>query len=180
MKVVSENSEAELARREATLKMRWVLRELAANLMRITRGAGEPWEVGRQTQELVNTLVAHREACGHMPGSEEIAAALAIEERNWAQGVSDAASEMLDAGDTIVRGCLQIAASHLLGQNTQLAAARDEMHEGIRYLEEIREKYKGLPIRQRAQSQADIDLKKRIQEARASIKAQRRRKGAQP
>src|SRR5215470_14305441 len=133
MKVVAENTENDdLARREAVLKVQSALRELAANLMRTVQGAGAPGEVGQQAQEFVNSLVAHREACGHMPGLDEIAAALSFEHREWSGGLSDAAMDRLDARDMIVRGCLQIAASELLGQSTQLATGRREMHQGIR------------------------------------------------
>jgi len=176
MKLVSENSEAELARRQAIDKVRLALRELAANLMRIVRGDGKPWEVGQQAQELVNTLVAYREACGHMPDPDEITAALSIEDK--AGGLSDVALDRLDARDTIVRGCLQIAASELLSQNTQLAAGWHEMHEGIRNLEDVRERK--LPTGQRPQSRADGELKRRIQEARANMKARPRTKKPQP
>ena len=60
IEVVSENSEEDLARRQAMDKVRWALRDLAANLMVITRGAGKPWEIGRQAQQLVNELLAYR------------------------------------------------------------------------------------------------------------------------
>jgi hypothetical protein len=173
MEVVSDDSEAELARREAMLKVRWALREIAANLMRITRGAGKSWEVGRQARELVNMLVAHREACGHLPASDEITAALSIDDRHWTEELGDAAGEMLDVRDRIVRGCLQIAASELLGQNTQLAAGRSEMYEGIRDPEAIREKNRALPARHKAPSRIDVDLRRRIHEARAKGKKPR-------
>jgi hypothetical protein len=40
--IVSENSEADIARHSALARVEWRLRELAANLLRIIRGAGKP------------------------------------------------------------------------------------------------------------------------------------------
>jgi hypothetical protein len=43
MRIVSENSEADFARNTAMAKVDWALRDLTANLMRVTRGAGRPY-----------------------------------------------------------------------------------------------------------------------------------------
>jgi hypothetical protein len=55
MRIVSEKSEAQIARHQAEIardramnKASWALRELTANLLRVTRGAGKPYEIGRQ------------------------------------------------------------------------------------------------------------------------------------
>lgn len=52
MRLVSENSEAELARHTAEGQVKWKIRELAADLLRIIRGAGKPYEIMRQMVEL--------------------------------------------------------------------------------------------------------------------------------
>jgi hypothetical protein len=43
------------------------LRELTANLMRVTRGAGRPFQIGQQAQGLVEALIAYRDATGLYP-----------------------------------------------------------------------------------------------------------------
>jgi hypothetical protein len=140
MRVVSENSEQELARRkaeaareEAAEVVGAMLRELAANIMRVTRGAGKPWEIGRQTGALINSMVEYREAVGHYPSSEEISNALSLDlDPEVRARMSQENMMEIYARQRIVHGSLQIAASHLLGQRAQEAAGRHEMHEGMR------------------------------------------------
>jgi hypothetical protein len=60
MRIVSENSEADIARNNATTDVYNSLRELTANLLRATRGAGRAWEIGRQAQALIESLIEYR------------------------------------------------------------------------------------------------------------------------
>jgi hypothetical protein len=68
MEVVSENSEAELARRrredevaDALEQLGGRLRTLATNLLRIIRGAGKPSEI------VFQAMTAYHEAAGRWP-----------------------------------------------------------------------------------------------------------------
>jgi hypothetical protein len=133
MRVVSENSEAEIARQRAWSEVESHLRELAANFMRVTRGAGKPWEIGRQAQSLINAMQEHWDAVGHYPGSEAISNALSLDLDPDVRARMSAENMVeIYARQKIVRGCLQFAASHLLGQMTQESAGRSEMHDGMR------------------------------------------------
>ncbi|MFT8246599.1 hypothetical protein [Roseomonas sp. BN140053] len=146
MKVVAENSEAELeARRkqEATDRAREqvvrALRELAANLLRVIRGAGKPWTLGQDAAEVVIAIEAYQEIAGPTLFADDIAAALRIQEHyRHLPSLSSREAERLDAEEQVVRGALQVVASKLLGQRTQEAAGDDEMHRGIREFGEIR------------------------------------------
>jgi hypothetical protein len=79
MRVVSENSEAELAQKAAMAEVYWALRELTANLLRVTRGAGSAGEIARQAQAPLDGLIKYREAVGIYPSLYELADALAID-----------------------------------------------------------------------------------------------------
>ncbi len=81
MKLVSENSEAEFARTRYEAEIRWALRNLTANLIRITRGAGKPYEIVRQVDELARALRGYHDALGHWPRSDELENALAFDLR---------------------------------------------------------------------------------------------------
>src|SRR3546814_9772949 len=78
MEVVSSNSDAEIARNDALQGLRWRLRELAANLMRIARGAGKPHGVGEQVYAVLEGYRAYHAAAGYYPGNDEIADAVSI------------------------------------------------------------------------------------------------------
>jgi hypothetical protein len=141
MRIVSENSEADLAHQRAMAPVDWALRDLAANLMRVTRGAGRPHYVGRQAQALVEALSEYRDAIGYFPSPEEIANALAIERSpERIEQMSDEEFDLFRAEHAIVRGSLQIVASRLLDQKTQETAGEDEMYKGLGEIEAIRGK----------------------------------------
>jgi hypothetical protein len=64
MHTVSENSEADLARQRASDQVEWKIRELTANLLRITRGAGKPYEIMQQMVDLAETMRGYQAATG--------------------------------------------------------------------------------------------------------------------
>src|SRR6266849_2898075 len=79
MKIVSETSKVELARRKSMPAVSWAFRAFAANIMRVTRGAGNAHESGAQALKLVEELRVYREKVGHFPGPDEIADVLSPE-----------------------------------------------------------------------------------------------------
>jgi hypothetical protein len=116
------------------------LRELAGNILRVVRGAGRSYEIGRQAQDLIEALHAYRDAVGQFPASEAIDAALHIETPDEQLNQMDDEQEMVvTARQAIIRGALQIAASRLLGQRTQEAVGYSEMLNGARDMEKLRE-----------------------------------------
>jgi hypothetical protein len=109
-------------------------------MLRVIRGAGRPWEIGSQAQALIESMAEYHGMVGRFPSSEEVASALNIErDPEWMARASTKDRLFDDAKQTVIHGALQIAASRLLGQNTQEAAGRQEFFSGFTDLERIRE-----------------------------------------
>ena len=134
MRLISENSDADLARNQALLELRWPLRDLAANIMRVARGAGRGYEIGQQCVAVLRGIEAFREAVGHYPSDAEISEAISLRE-----GDRDRWDDMRYGLHEIMEGGLQFAASILLAQSTQEAAGRHQMIDGVRTLDKARE-----------------------------------------
>lgn len=137
MRVVSENSEAELARKRAIFDVERRLRELTANLLRVVRGAGRPYAIVSQALELAGAIVEYQTASGRPPAPEDFLGVLNFErgEDEMARFSSEVRAQLY-AEERMVRGALQIAASRLLGQNTQVRAGWGEMIDGKNALDE--------------------------------------------
>jgi hypothetical protein len=114
-------------------KVEWAVRQLTANLLRVTRGAGNAWEIGKQAQGLIEALIEYREVTGAYPSSYEITDALAIWRKQAdLESISDDRFDEISAEEAIIRGALRIVAARLLGQRLQEAAGDSEMSEGLR------------------------------------------------
>lgn len=111
------------------------LRELTANLLRVTRGAGRPEDILLQTTTLMASFAAYREARGSYPPADEIATALRLE--SVPDGADEGWSEWDGAVRVMVRGALQIAAADLLSQPPQARAGRKELFAGYRRIEKL-------------------------------------------
>lgn len=150
MKVVSETSAAEIERRRKeqererlTQNLEWRLRELTANLLRVCRGAGKPYEIGPQANALVAAFMAFFEATGQFPDNYHLTNMLhrpsaleSFREKGLDPTKYRGYLTREEAKQTIVRGALQMVASDLLGQTTQIRRGEDELHQGIRALDE--------------------------------------------
>jgi hypothetical protein len=140
MHIVSDRPDPEQPRRDALAAVRRALREMTANLLRMARGAGKPYLIVGQLNELTTALIAYSEKSGGMmPSDHEFKKALAPIEYDplFRSTYGDVEAERRDAIQQIVRGSLQLVASQMLGQSTQEAAGRSEMHAGSRALGEI-------------------------------------------
>jgi hypothetical protein len=141
MPTANEKSEADLVRQTASDQVDWKIRELTANLLRITRGAGKPEEIMRQMNDLAAAIRGYWDAFGLSPYGDEFARALDVSHdlettRNWS-------SENRDrdfAEHRIIRGALQVVASRLAHQTPHETLGRGEMYGGIKALEDIRAK----------------------------------------
>jgi hypothetical protein len=106
------------------------LRQLTANLLRITRGAGRPYEVFKQALQLLEACKEFREQLGYPPDPE------------FSQMLNTAPEFDAPDGDhalhSIVCGALQTTASRLLDQRLQIKAGERELSDGIRQLERAR------------------------------------------
>ncbi|MDR6292374.1 hypothetical protein E9232_004914 [Inquilinus ginsengisoli] len=147
MRVVSETPEEEIERRRAEKvrvraeqQVRLALQHLAANAMRITRGAGDAEELELAAREYVKTLDAYRKVAKIGPSVDKVRRMLdvgmdydALERMQYPDRTKTEGEEM------IVRGSLQVAASRLIGQRLQELAGRDEIQRGLGLLKEARE-----------------------------------------
>ncbi|KRQ92375.1 hypothetical protein [Bradyrhizobium valentinum] len=136
------------------------LRECAANVLRVVRGAGKPYELLVQMQEVVDKAIKYREAHGYYPSSDLILTKLALHDEYKQQRKRDDRGEINEESRHFLReegeftrlhalhvihcGALQIAASGLIGQDTQQRAGESELHRGLtmwqQWLEEQRRK----------------------------------------
>ena len=135
-RVVVENDGAAFRANWAKRGIHFPLRDLAANLMRITRGAGKPHDVGSQCSAVLEAFTKYRKEVGSWPSNYEILEALELDRPSDSLG--DEALEWETGIRTMVHGSLQIAASQLLGQKPQKAAGEHELFEGLRPIEERR------------------------------------------
>lgn len=140
VRLVSENTDKELAIARALGEVDRALAVLAANILRVVRGAGRPYELGEQAAAFLKALDAHWEAAGCGVSSDVLAEALSHPEpRHLIGKFSDDEVELKYAEHEIVRGALQIVASALLEQRTQETAGRSELNEGVREMARVRE-----------------------------------------
>jgi hypothetical protein len=139
MRTVSENSEADLTRKRASAQVAWTIRELTANLLRITRGAGKPYEVMRQMADLAEAIKGYQAATGLSSSPDEFARALDVSnDQETMQHWSAEDRHRDDAEGRIIRGVLQVVASRLVKQKTQETVGRHDMLDGLRALEDLR------------------------------------------
>ncbi len=112
------------------------LRELTANLLRVTRGAGCPDLVIQQTLALCNVFDGYKAAAGRDMPPEQVAAALKLGEIP-----EDDDEEAWPDWDRAVRGmvhgAMQVAAAELMAQHAQAAAGRKELFSGYRSIEKL-------------------------------------------
>jgi hypothetical protein len=87
------------------------LRELTANLLRVARGAGQPYAVMQQSVAFLEACEEYRDKLQRHP-SDHFTQMLNT-------GPDFDAPDLNHAEHTIVRGALQMTASRLLGQVTQ-------------------------------------------------------------
>lgn len=178
--IAAEQNEASLKQQEearrhaiAASDVRWALIELAANIMRVARGAGRSPDIGPQCVGVIESFEAYRQVVGMWPSSYEISAALAWmpdhEERgrlNWSEREYNVAD--------IVGGSLQIAASSLLHQLTQKAAGSSQMYRGLNEIYEQRRQ----AAEERSAAEATERRAKRATSSRVKAKPKRKPKKA--
>jgi len=142
-----DESKRQQAREWAEHEFSWTIREVAANTLRIIRGAGKPDELLLQMKRTIDAAVKFQEAHDFWP-QNLIANELQIQSRveNFHDGLregrytqatinpwsEDGTFEKMDAEYIIQCGALQTIASDLVGQLTQKRAGEREFHDGIR------------------------------------------------
>lgn len=131
----------------AEQELRDRLHETAANMLRIIRGAGKPYELVTQFNEVVKAAIKFKDAFGHWPPSHVLGEMLAMHDEVHAMDEKQAAGrftkEDMDrwyedgtmdrkyAIEAIKAGVLQTIASQFVGQTLQERAGESEMSDGI-------------------------------------------------
>ena len=143
MRLVSEQSEAEVARHRALEHLTPALRHLTANLMRITRGAGHPYRLVEEMVACLQAVQEYRDVVVYGPSTEEIQAALCPDEpeddfteeemnRCYDSGAWDRQQALLQ----IRRASLAMTAAMLVNQRLQISKAETDMRSATDRLEE--------------------------------------------
>ncbi len=134
MKLVSERSETAIAQEAAGTAVASAVRDLTANLILVSRGAGDAQDVGRQAMALIESFHEYHEAFGRLPG-QELTEFLDHDrlwgDVDWSRFDDDYADRHF-ATIKMVRGALQMTASSLLGQRNDYLAGERELHDGSR------------------------------------------------
>ena len=120
MKFVAENSASDIEAHHARVRVEHAVQELAANFLRIVRGAGKPYDLVRNVSAFIHAVVAYDEAKPRDPLSDVLYASLQVgRDRVSVEEFGEAEWLRAHGEDSIVRGAMQIAASRLLEQRTQ-------------------------------------------------------------
>ncbi len=139
MPTVSEEPATDFAREDAEERVAAALRELTANLIRVTRGAGAAYDIGRQAVVLIEAMKKFRDAAGVWPSSDGLSAMLDIRPEQRFSGEDGRRNALAGAEEVIMRGSLQMAASRLMGQQIQERMGQNEMRKGLSEIEALRQ-----------------------------------------
>lgn len=108
------------------------LRDLAVNLMRVSRGAGESYNLVRQISACAKAFHRYAEEKKHLPAASDLDAML-----DFRRPASD--QERTERRVTeIVRASLRIAAAELQGNRLQRDAGERDLYQAIRWFNEER------------------------------------------
>jgi hypothetical protein len=141
-----DERERERDRIWAKQEFSYAIRETAANMLRIIRGAGKPYELLLQMKTAIDTAIKFQELHHHWPFDvivndlqleDEMEAILSqgrkgeIDQARIDRWWKDGRFEKMMAVHTISKGVLQAIASELIGQNMQQRSGESELHQGI-------------------------------------------------
>jgi hypothetical protein len=135
LKVVAEQSDQERTVKFARSDIDFHLRQLAANVIRVVRGAGSSSDLVRQCHKVVECAHAYHEAAGHWPPAFELSEMLRIDEQD-VKG-SDFWINRHYAKEQMVSGALRLTAGRLVEQKLQEGHGEREMMDGFRSLERL-------------------------------------------
>jgi hypothetical protein len=154
LRVVSEQSEANIRKQRVHDQLTRDLRRFAVNFLRMTSGSGKPLDLQQQMQKVAASIRAYADAHDGAPAPKIIHQILdsrvaLLEYRPWIKDVEDAARQRWEAdGESdrskavagIIKAGLRMVASELVDQLTQHSAAQSDFYEQIRNLDKAREK----------------------------------------
>jgi hypothetical protein len=129
--VVSERSKKEIKQQEASRVLKSALINLAANLMRVVRGAGNPNLITQHVEDFTEAYIFWEDAYKRLPDESVFQELLKFPEPDL--GLSEGHLEAAMLEHTICSEALQIVASTLLGQRVQRDKASADLHRSIRH-----------------------------------------------
>jgi len=138
LKLVAENSQTKIDTEYAQQIVNRALIELAANIIRVVRGAGRPEDIIRQCADVVNAAVSFDDKSGRWVSPYAIASAIHLEHDQIVDYETYWAGRQL-AMRRMIRGSLQVAASKLLDQRLQIDQGQREMNDAYTELERLHE-----------------------------------------
>lgn len=165
VKLVAENDPKELSRKERYYDVERALLGLAANLLRVCRGAGRPADIAEQCFYLLRMFEEYRKEVGQYPLPQEIAETLnfrALQNTDDFQGLALTRQRALEH---IIAGSLQLVASSYLEQHLQISAGENELEAGVAelnsYHEELKSKRLSEKRGKRSRTEVAAELRKK-------------------
>lgn len=116
-------------------RVRDTLRDLAVNLMRVSRGAGASYDLIRQVRACDEAFRRYVEEKREGVSAQDLDAMLHWRPESETRGTSESTQSETD----IVRASLRIVAAELDGNRIQQAAGQRDLHQAVRRLNEARE-----------------------------------------
>jgi hypothetical protein len=155
LKVISEQSEMNIRKKQVRDQLTRDLRKFSANFLRINSGSGKPLDLLVQMENVTASLRAYAEAHdGSLPPAKLVhqildSRAALIEHRPWIGDVEEESRRRWEADGTyasrdatygIIKAGMRMIASELVDQLTQHRVAAQDFHRHIRLLDEALEK----------------------------------------
>lgn len=136
--LVAENTRQQIDVNMLQERVDYALRELAANIIRVVRGAGKPDDIIDQCNDVLKAAIDYHDKGHRFVSYHTVAEALRLDRDDIDDYDSYFGRRKL-AIRRMVKGSLQIAASRLLQQQTQVHRGEAELDDGFIELESLRE-----------------------------------------
>jgi hypothetical protein len=141
----------------------WRLRDLTANLVRVTRGTGKAYQIVNQLEAALLAFVEYQKAFGHWPVEHEISEALSVDRsEEWVSRSDGPELNRRLAQEAVVSGALQMTASRLLRQSNHESMGQYEMYAGCRGVQSALEEMNRERAAQHKASRATPRRRKRV------------------
>lgn len=164
----SEKSKTEIDAEWAKLKFDRALIEMAANVIRVVRGAGRPEDIIDNCMNVVKAAVEHHDTTKRYPRQYDIATTLRLEHEPIEDYQSYWGGKQIAIRD-MISGSLQVAASTLIGQPLQVKQGEREMDRAFVGMELLREEQRA------ARAAAESEARKSMAAKKPVAKTKRKR-----
>ena len=132
MHLASERSEQEIATAHALIAVDDALRQLAANIMRVTAGGGRAYDLALEASEFVAACVAFRETASVYPSSFQLEEMLGPKpDLDATERMSEEHHREARAMEAIETGALRAVAARLVGPRVQKVRGSHLIYDGI-------------------------------------------------